>query len=310
MTDDVTKSVLEHLPHVRGRIVENANLARLSWFRTGGPAEILFEPADEDDLIKFLRHVPGSIPITLIGVGSNLLVRDGGVDGIVIRLGRAFAQTRVRGNILKAGAAAMDMHVAKAAQREGASGLEFLIGVPGTVGGALCMNAGAYGREIKDVLEHAHAVDRYGHPYEFRPSDFEFGYRSCAIDPGMIFLNASFHVQNDDPAAIQQRMDEISSARQESQPIGSRTGGSTFKNPEGQKAWELIDAAGCRGLRIGDAQVSEKHCNFMINLGNATATDLEKLGEEVRARVLASTGVELEWEIRRIGKWPEEDQKA
>jgi len=301
MAREVTKSVLDHLPHVRGRIVQNANLMRLSWFRVGGTAEVLFEPADEADLIKFLRHVPGSVPLTVIGVGSNLLVRDGGVSGIVVRLGRAFAKTRVRGDILKAGAAAMDMHVAKAAQKEGVSGLEFLIGVPGTIGGALCMNAGAYGREIKDVLEHAHAVDRYGHAHEFKAADFDFRYRSSAIDPGMIFLSASFHVKNDDPELIQERMNAITDARQESQPIGVRTGGSTFKNPEGQKAWELIEAAGCRGLRMGDAQVSEKHCNFLINLGNATASDLEMLGEEVRAQVADKTGVTLEWEIRRIG---------
>jgi len=310
MTNEVTKSVLDHLPHVRGRIVENANLARLSWFRIGGTAEVLFEPADEADLIKFLRYIPGSIPLTVIGVGSNLLVRDGGVPGIVVRLGRAFAETHVRGNIFKAGAAAMDMHVAKAAQKEGVAGLEFLIGVPGTIGGALRMNAGAYGHEIKDVLEHVHAVDRYGHPHEFRTADFEFGYRTCSIDPNMIFLSASFHIRNDDPAAIQERMDKITGARQESQPIGSRTGGSTFKNPEGQKAWELIDAAGCRGLRIGDAQVSEKHCNFLINLGNATASDIENLGEEIRARVFKETGVRLEWEIKRIGTWPEKEGQA
>ena len=302
MTSDMTKSILEHLPHVKGRLVENACLARLSWFRTGGPAEILFEPTDEDDLQKFLRHVPGCVPLTIIGVGSNLLVRDGGVEGIVIRLGRGFAETAVRGDVMKAGAGAMDVHVAKAALKAGVTGLEFLVGVPGTVGGALRMNAGAYGQEIKDVLVHAHAMDRYGHVFEYQVDDMGYDYRTCGIDPNMIFLSASFHIKDGDPAEIKARMDEISSARQESQPIGSQTGGSTFKNPDGQKAWELIDAAGCRGLQIGQAQISEKHCNFLVNLGGATAVDIENLGEEVRKRVHADSGILLEWEIRRIGQ--------
>lgn len=302
MTHSMTKSILDHLPHVRGRLAEGASLARMSWFRTGGAAEVLFEPADEADLQAFLRHVPGCIPLTVIGVGSNLLVRDGGVEGIVIRLGRAFAETCVRGDVLKAGAGAMDVHVARAAQKAGVSGLEFLVGVPGTIGGALRMNAGAYGRDVSDVLIHAHAMDRYGHVHEFRAEDFGFSYRACTVDPGMIFLNASFHVVDGDPTEIQARMDEITSQRQDTQPIGSQTGGSTFKNPEGQKAWELIEAAGCRGLRVGKAQMSEKHCNFLINLGGATASDIEALGETVRERVKAHSGVDLEWEIKRIGQ--------
>jgi len=306
MISDMTKSILEHLPHVKGRLAENSSLARLSWFRTGGPAEVLFEPADEADLQLFLRHVPGSIPLTVIGVGSNLLVRDGGVEGIVIRLGRGFAETKVRGDVLKAGAGAMDVHVARAAQKAGVTGLEFLVGVPGTIGGGLRMNAGAYGQEMKDVLIHAHAMDRYGHVHEILSEDFGFGYRSCTVDPSIIFLSASFHVANGDPAEIQDRMEAVANARQESQPIGTQTGGSTFKNPEGYKAWELIEAAGCRGLQIGQAQVSEKHCNFLINLGDATATDIETLGETVRERVKTHSGIDLEWEIRRIGQQSEE----
>lgn len=294
---------IDTLPHVRGRLVENAPLSRLSWFRTGGPADVLFEPADEDDLVTFLHHLPGDVPLTVIGVGSNLLVRDGGVEGVVVRLGRTFASIDVRADVVRAGAGAMDVHVARAAQKMGLEGLEFLVGVPGTVGGALVMNAGAYGREIKDVLIHAHGVDRYGHVHELRADDFDFGYRSTgAKTKGLIFTRASFQAHTGDAAAILTRMEEISSERQDSQPIGTRTGGSTFKNPEGKKAWELIDAAGCRGMRIGDAQVSEKHCNFLINHGEATAAQVEELGEAVRAKVKEATGVELEWEIRRIGR--------
>ncbi|WP_394805402.1 UDP-N-acetylmuramate dehydrogenase [Kordiimonas aestuarii] len=293
---------IDRLPHVKGRLVEDAPLSRLSWFKTGGPADVLFEPADEDDLVAFLRRVPSDIPLTIIGVGSNLLVRDGGVEGVVIRLGRAFSEIKIRADVVKAGAAAMDVHVAREAAKGGLSGLEFMVGVPGTVGGALRMNAGAYGREIKDVLIHAHAVDRYGHVHELRPNDFDFGYRSSRAAKDLIFLRASFQAKTGDEAAIRARMSEISTERQESQPIGTRTGGSTFKNPDGKKAWELIDAAGCRGLRVGDAQVSEKHCNFLINHGAATAEDIETLGETVRERVKEATGVTLEWELAIIGR--------
>jgi UDP-N-acetylmuramate dehydrogenase len=293
---------IDRLPHVKGRLVENAPLSRLSWFKTGGPADVLFEPADEADLVSFLRHVPGDIPLTIIGVGSNLLVRDGGVAGVVIRLGRAFSEIDIRADVVKAGAAAMDVHVARAAAKAGLAGLEFMVGVPGTIGGALRMNAGAYGKEIADVLIHAHAVDRYGHVHELRAADFGFGYRTSKAAKDLIFLRASFHTKAGDEAAIVARMNEISAERQESQPIGTRTGGSTFKNPDGKKAWELIDAADCRGLRVGDAQVSEKHCNFLINHGAATAEDIETLGEMVRAKVKEKTGVELEWEIAIIGR--------
>lgn len=293
---------LENMPHLKGRLKEGADLARLSWFRTGGPADILFEPTDEADLQTFLRNLPGDVPLTVIGVGSNLLVRDGGVRGVVIRLGRGFSGILIRGNVLKARAGTMDVHVAREAQKAGKSGLEFMVGVPGTVGGALRMNAGAYGREIKDVLLHSHAVDRYGHMHEFKLEDFAFSYRKTALPQNLIFLGASFQVKDGNPEEIQKRMDEITSARSESQPIGTRTGGSTFKNPEGTNAWKLIDEAGCRGLQIGDAQVSEKHCNFLINHGNATATEIEELGETVRERVKANSGVDLHWEIQRIGE--------
>lgn len=293
---------IDRLPHVRGRLVEDAPLARLSWFKTGGPADVLFEPADEADLINFLRHVPGDIPLTVIGVGSNLLVRDGGIEGVVIRLGRAFSDIEIRGDVVKAGAAAMDVHVARAAQKAGLGGLEFMVGVPGTIGGALRMNAGAYGKEIKDVLIHAHAVDRYGHVHELRVGDFGYGYRKSKAPKDLIFLRASFHTKTRAADEIKARMDEISAERQESQPIGTRTGGSTFKNPDGKKAWQLIDEAGCRGMRVGDAQISEKHCNFLINHGSATASDIEALGEAVRNKVREQCGVELEWEIAILGR--------
>ncbi len=302
MTPEDTRALIADLPHVKGRLVENAPMARLSWFRTGGNADILFEPADEDDLLAVLRRLPGSVPLTVIGVGSNLLVRDGGIEGMVIRLGRGFSDICIRGNVVSAGAGAMDVHVAKAAAEKGLAGLEFMVGVPGTVGGAVRMNAGAYGREIKDVLKHAHAVDRFGHVEELEPEDFAFEYRKSALSNDLIILKAAFLGEQGDVADIQARMKEISTTRADSQPLGTRTGGSTFKNPEGTHAWQLVDEAGCRGLRIGDAQVSEKHCNFLINHGGATAAEIEKLGETVRERVKAHSGVELDWEIKRIGR--------
>ena len=299
--------LMARLPKVRGRLAADASLARLSWFRTGGPAEILFEPADEDDLVCFLRGLPGDVPLTVIGVGSNLLVRDGGVDGVVIRLGRAFAGIRARGDMVKAGAGAMDVHVARAAADAGVAGLEFLIGVPGTIGGAIAMNAGAYGHEVADVVQHVRAVDRWGHVQDMTPADLKFSYRRSVVDDRLILLCACLKGMAGQSADIRARMADISAQRSDSQPIGTRTGGSTFKNPVseaggGQKAWELIDRAGCRGLAVGDAQVSEKHCNFLINRGRASADDIERLGEMVRARVQDETGVMLDWEIRRIGK--------
>lgn len=293
--------LIERLPAVAGRYSEGAPLAKFTWFRTGGPAEVLFEPKDEADLARFLAAKPGDVPITVIGVGSNLLVRDGGVPGVVIRMGRAFARIAARGVEISAGAAAIDVHVAGAARDAGIAGLEFLKGVPGTIGGALRMNAGAYGAEMKDVAVRADAFDDAGGRRTLSAADLGFTYRHCAVPEGWIFVSAVLEGRRGDKAEIGARMREIQSARAESQPLGTQTGGSTFTNPPGRKAWQLIDEAGCRGLRRGAAMVSDKHCNFLINTGGASAADLEGLGEEVRRRVLAATGVTLEWEIRRIG---------
>lgn len=262
----------------------------------------MFKPADLDDLIRFLAERPADVPVTVLGVGSNLLVRDGGVRGVVIRLGRTFATIGVEGDTVVAGAGALDVNVAQAAFEAGLGGLEFLSGIPGTIGGALRMNAGAYGREIRDVLVSARAVDGEGVMHELSVDEMGFGYRHCDVPADWIFVEARLRGAVADKAAIARRMADIKAAREDSQPVRSRTGGSTFRNPEGHKAWELIDQAGCRGLRIGDAEVSDKHCNFLINRGNATAADLERLGEEVRRRVKAASGVDLQWEIRRIGE--------
>jgi UDP-N-acetylmuramate dehydrogenase len=279
-------------------------LAGITWFRVGGPAEIMFRPADRDDLLAFLAALPDDVPVTAIGVGSNLLVRDGGVPGVVLRLGRGFAGIETSGTRVVAGAAALDINVATQAAEAGIAELEFLSGVPGTIGGALRMNAGAYGREIGDVLIEGEIVDGTGRVQRLAGDEFGLSYRHSALPAETIFLEATLEGSAGDPASIRARMAEIRNAREASQPIRTRTGGSTFANPRdgsGRKAWELIDAAGCRGLRLGGAQVSELHCNFLINSGNATAADLEALGEEVRSRVLAHAGVGLEWEIRRIG---------
>lgn len=294
------------LPYLKGRLVADAPLKRLSWFRTGGTADLLFEPADEGDLLNFLRALPMGLPITVLGVGSNLLVRDGGVEGVVIRLGRGFAGIEVRGDHMSVGAGAMDVHVARAAQEAGIAGLEFLVGVPGTIGGALRMNAGAYGRELADVLIHCHGVDTSGRLVELEREDMGFSYRASEAPQTVIFTRACLKGRVGDAAQIKARMDEITKTRSESQPIGTRTGGSTFKNPSPEvsekSAWQLVDEAGCRGLSKGGAQVSDKHTNFLINTGDASAADIEELGEEVRARVLETSGVTLEWEIRRIGR--------
>lgn len=294
--------LIERLPSVRGRLSVGGPLARVTWFRVGGPAEVMFKPADLDDLIRFLAERPADVPVTVLGVGSNLLVRDGGVRGVVIRLGRTFATIGVEGDTVVAGAGALDVNVAQAAFEAGLGGLEFLSGIPGTIGGALRMNAGAYGREIRDVLVSARAVDGEGVMHELSVDEMGFGYRHCDVPADWIFVEARLRGAVADKAAIARRMADIKAAREDSQPVRSRTGGSTFRNPEGHKAWELIDQAGCRGLRIGDAEVSDKHCNFLINRGNATAADLERLGEEVRRRVKAASGVDLQWEIRRIGE--------
>ncbi|MEX2297373.1 MAG: UDP-N-acetylmuramate dehydrogenase [Dongiaceae bacterium] len=296
--------LIERLPPVRGRLTENAPLTGITWFRVGGTAEIMFRPADRADLLAFLADLPAGVPVIAIGVGSNLLVRDGGVPGVVLRLGRGFAGIETTGTRVTAGAAALDINVATQAADAGIAGLEFLSGVPGTIGGAMRMNAGAYGTELSDRLVAGEIVDGDGKLRRLTRDEFGFGYRHCALPADTIFLSATLEGSEGDPAAIRARMAEIRNAREASQPIRTRTGGSTFANPRdgsGRKAWELIDAAGCRGLKLGGAQVSELHCNFLINTGNATAADLEALGEEVRRRVRAHEGVELEWEIRRIG---------
>jgi UDP-N-acetylmuramate dehydrogenase len=299
--------LIDRLPRVRGRLTADAPLAGITWFRVGGNAEVMFRPADADDLAAFLKARPSDVPITVIGVGSNLLVRDGGVPGIVIRLGRGFTDITRDGDLVKAGAAALDLNVAVFAREAGLAGLEFLSGVPGTIGGGLRMNAGAYGREMKDVTLGAEAVDLSGQRQYLTNRSLGFSYRHCGAPEDWIFTGAELKGEAGDPAAIQKRMDEIQQARAESQPLRTRTGGSTFANPSdaragGRKAWELIDAAGCRGLKRGGAMVSDKHCNFLINTGIATAADLEGLGEEVRARVAEKFGVTLEWEIRRLGE--------
>ncbi len=293
--------LIDRLPPVRGRLSENAALAGITWFRVGGPAEVMFRPADRDDLQSFLQAKPADVPVTVVGVGSNLLVRDGGVPGVVLRLGRGFVEIEADGNDLLCGAGALDLNVATYAKRVGLGGLEFLCGVPGTLGGALRMNAGAYGREIKDVVIWAEAMDPEGRIHRLDPPALGFSYRRCAVPRDWIFLGARLAGQPDERDAIARRMTAIQEARADSQPMRTRTGGSTFKNPTGAKAWQLIDQAGCRGLKRGGAMVSDKHCNFLINTGDATAADLEELGEEVRRRVQSSSGVELEWEIRRIG---------
>jgi UDP-N-acetylmuramate dehydrogenase len=298
-----SSSLIERLPLVRGELVENAPLAPLTWFRVGGAAEVLFRPVDADDLAAFLAAVPDDVPLTVIGVGSNLLVRDGGVAGVVIRLGRGFMQIEaLSGYRVRAGTAALDVAVARAAQEAGIAGLEFYRGIPGSIGGALRMNGGAYLRETKDVLVEAVALDRKGRRHVLTNADMHYTYRHCGAPEDLIFVEATFQGEAGDKAEILARMDEITAKREASQPIRTRTGGSTFKNPEGHKSWQLIDAAGGRGLRRGGAQVSELHCNFLINTGEATAADLEDLGEEVRARVKARSGVTLEWEIKRIGE--------
>lgn len=293
--------LMAQLPAVRGRLSADAPLADITWFRVGGPAEVMFRPADRDDLIGFLRDKPNDVPVTVLGVGSNTLVRDGGVPGVVIRLGRGFAEIAAQGGEVETGAGALDVNVATVAQQAGIAGLEFLRGIPGTIGGGLRMNAGAYGTEFKDVLVWAEALDENGDLHRLTPAEMKFGYRHCGIPESWIFIAARLKGRPGDPAAIKARMDEIQAAREDSQPIRSRTGGSTFANPDGHKAWQLVDAAGCRGLVIGDAQVSEQHCNFLINRGNATAADLEALGETVRERVKTQSGVALRWEIKRIG---------
>jgi UDP-N-acetylmuramate dehydrogenase len=297
-----TDRLIERLPAVRGRYTEAADLSRVTWFKVGGPAEVMFRPVDQDDLAAFLSAKPADVPVIVLGVGSNLLVRDGGIDGVVIRLGRGFTDISTNGMEVSAGAAALDLNVAIAARAAGIAGLEFLSGIPGLIGGALRMNAGAYGREMTNVTLRAEAFDAAGNLHVLSHADLGFTYRHSAMPADWIFIGARLLGEPGSREAIAARMDEIQTARAETQPLRTPTGGSTFKNPDGHKAWQLIDAAGCRGLRIGGAQVSELHCNFLINVGGATAGDIEALGEEVRRRVFAQSGITLEWEIKRIGK--------
>jgi len=294
-----TLSLIDRLPKVRGRLVADAPLAANTWFRVGGPAEVLFRPLDMADLTDFLAAKPADVPVTVIGVASNLLVRDGGVPGVVIRLGRPFADVAVKGDQVYAGAGALDANVAESCAQAGLGGLEFLSGVPGTIGGALRMNAGAYGAEIKDVLLGAAVVDGSGRHLVVK---LDLSYRHCGAPEDWVFLHATLKGVPEDPAVVAARIADIQAQRQATQPIRNRTGGSTFANPPGHKAWALIDQAGCRGLVRGDAQVSELHTNFLINRGHATAADIEGLGEEVRRRVFETAGITLEWEIKRIGR--------
>jgi len=298
---DIAPQLKATMPKLRGRLLPNQSLKELTWFRVGGPAQLLFMPEDEGDLSYFLTRLAPDIAVTVIGLGSNLIVRDGGVPGAVIRLGRGFSEIAIEGLKLRAGAAVPDVKVARAAQEAGIAGLSFMRGIPGAVGGALRMNGGAYGRETKDALVEARAVDRHGRIHVLTNAEMHFGYRHCGAPDDYIFTQALYAGERGDPAAIANEMETITEAREATQPVKSRTGGSTFKNPPDRKAWQLIDAAGCRELRIGDAQVSAMHCNFLINLGNASAADIESLGETVRHRVKQASDVDLEWEIKRIG---------
>ncbi len=287
---------------MRGRLTPDAPLAPLVWFKSGGAAQWLFEPRDVDDLTSFLAALDPAVPVMAIGLGSNMIVRDGGIPGVVVRLGKAFAGvTRQNGALMICGGGASGILVASTARDWGIAGLEFLRGIPGTVGGFVRMNGGAYGREVSDILVECEVVLPGGARQELSAAGLGYSYRHSTLPEGAIVISATFRGEPGDPATIGEEMERIAEAREQSQPLRSRTGGSTFKNPDGHKAWQVIDAAGCRGLRIGDAQVSEKHCNFLLNLGSATSKDIEALGEQVRARVKAHSGIELEWEIQRVG---------
>jgi len=295
-------SELATTPKVRGKLTPNAPLAPLVWFKSGGTAEWLFEPADAQDLEQFLNELDPHVPVMALGLGSNLIVRDGGVSGVVVRLGKPFAKIeQLDETTMRCGGGASGILVSSTARDHGIAGLEFLRGIPGTVGGFVRMNGGAYGREVRDILVSARLVLRSGDVVEWPLDSFGYTYRHSEVPEGAVVIDAVFGGEPGDPEAIGAEMDAIARAREESQPLRSRTGGSTFKNPHGHKAWALIDAAGCRGLTMGDAQVSEKHCNFLLNLGSATSADIEALGEEVRRRVDAKSHISLEWEIQRVG---------
>jgi UDP-N-acetylmuramate dehydrogenase len=289
------------IPAIRGRVAENAVLGPMTWFRVGGPAEFLVRPADTEDLCALLQKLPLEMPVTVIGAASNMIVRDGGINGVVIKLARGFGEIIVEDDAIIAGAAALDVTVAEHAAAAALTGLEFLSGIPGTIGGAVAMNAGAYGGDIKQVLDWVELVTRSGELVRLPPEALSLSYRHANLPSDGVVVRARLRGQKGDTKRIGARMAEIKASRELSQPVRARTGGSTFANPPGQKAWELIDAAGCRGLKHGSAQVSELHCNFLLNTGDATAADLESLGEEVRRRVAAASGVSLHWEIKRIG---------
>ena len=297
-----SKHWISELPPVRGRVLYGEALAPFTWFRVGGPADVIFLPEDVADLCDFLQKLDPGVPVMAVGVGSNLLVRDGGVEGVVIRLGRNFAEVEPRGDgRLWAGAAALDAQVARVAAQNGIAGLEFYRGVPGTIGGAIVMNAGCYGAETKDVLVEAHAVTRSGEPVTLSNAEMGYSYRHSTPD-NLIYIGALYQGTPDDPAAVTERMEAITARREQTQPIREKTGGSTFKNPEGKSAWRCVDEAGWRGRLYGGAKFSELHANFMINTGEATATDLEGLGEAVRADVKSQLGIDLQWEIKRVGR--------
>ncbi|HBN22410.1 MAG TPA: UDP-N-acetylenolpyruvoylglucosamine reductase [Holosporales bacterium] len=297
------------LPEVRGKYRENVPLAPTTWFRVGGPAETIFRPADYEDLGDFLKGKSNEVPVTPIGVGSNLLVRDGGVPGVVVRLGRGFTNIALHDGFLDVGAGVLDSTVAQLAAEEGIKGLDFFCGIPGTIGGALRMNAGCYGTEVKDVLEAAFVLDPKGKLHELTLDDLGYTYRHCGIPKDWIFIGARFKAPTGNQKIIQESINTLLAQREATQPIRSKTGGSTFANPVGHSAWKLIDEAGCRGLKVGGAQVSEKHCNFLINFDNATAFDLEELGETVKKRVKDKSGIELRWEIQRIGSFLDQELK-
>jgi UDP-N-acetylmuramate dehydrogenase len=298
---DIVPDLKSRMPSLRGRLLANQTLDPFTWFRVGGPAQALFMPEDGEDLAYFLKNLPADVPLTVIGAASNMIVRDGGVPGAVVRLGRGFNDVAMEeDNRVRAGSAILDVLVARVAQKAGIGGLSFLSGIPGTIGGALRMNGGAYGGETKDVLIESTGIDRQGNTRTYSNTDMGFSYRHCGVPEDVIFTSALLQGQAGDPEKIAAEMADIKAKREASQPR-NRTGGSTFKNPPGHNAWKLIDEAGCRGLIIGGAQVSELHCNFLINLGDATAADIEALGETVRERVKAHSGIDLEWEIKRIG---------
>jgi UDP-N-acetylmuramate dehydrogenase len=297
---DIVPGLKTRMPELRGRLLANQAIGEFTWFRVGGPAQVFFIPEDENDLAYFLRNLQAEIPVSVIGAGSNLIVRDGGVPGVVIRLGRGFNEVKIEGQRVTTGTAVLDVMVARAAQAAGVAGLAFLSGIPGTIGGALRMNGGAYGGETKDIFVEARGVDRQGNIHNFSNGEMGFSYRHCGVADDVIFTTAVFQGRAGVPDEIAGEMAEIKKKREQSQPR-NRTGGSTFKNPPGHSAWKLVDDAGCRGLTVGGAQVSELHSNFLINLGGASASDIETLGETVRQRVKTHSGVDLEWEIKRIG---------